>query len=244
MAEYPNLKGVATKEHVETIGSGSYAASYIPWSRVSQLLRDHAPGWLPEMVPDSENRLLHRAPEGGFLMIRFVHADGSTTPAFPQAVQDNRHRSIPYDKISSRDLTDTQRRGFAMAAAFAFGIGYELWSGDKMESGYASAYEEEQAKKPPIQLQQSIPTKEDFLEACLAKGLSTMASEALLKKVGDKYKIGIDSLDTKDDAWVKAQNDQHATQQPVEEAAADQKTKAKKSPAKTAPAPVETTENW
>lgn len=240
MADYPNLKGVATKDLVETIGNGSYAASYISWSRVSQLLRDHAPGWLPEMVPDNQGQILHRAPEGGYLMIRFVHADGSVTPAFPQAVQDNRHRSIPFDKISSRDLTDTQRRGFAMAAAFAFGIGYELWSGDKMESGYGSAYEENQSVKPPaLPLQQGTVTKEDFLEACLAKGLSTLAAESLLAKVGDKYASGVNSLKTKDEAWVNAQNAEHAAP-----ANPEPKAKAKKSTPKSSTAETETLEQW
>jgi hypothetical protein len=195
------------------------------------------------MVPDAENRFLHRAPEGGYLMIRFVHADGSVTPAFPQAVQDNRHRSIPYDKITSRDLTDTQRRGFAMAAAFAFGIGYELWSGDKMESGYGAAYEEEQSARPAIQLQQTLVTKEDFLEACLSKGLSTMASEALLGKVGEKYAVGIASLKGKDQAWVKAQNEEHAPKE-VPAETVESKQKAKKSTAKVSTAATETLENW
>ena len=50
MAELPNLKGVATKDLVEKIGTGKFSASYINWSRTMQLLRDNAPGWTVETV--------------------------------------------------------------------------------------------------------------------------------------------------------------------------------------------------
>ena len=51
------------------------------------------------------------------LLIRFAHVDGAVTPALPQAVMDHRNNAIPYDKITARDITDTQRRGMCMAAA-------------------------------------------------------------------------------------------------------------------------------
>ena len=40
MAQFPNLAGVATNDLVEKIG-GSFAASYINWSRTLQLLRQN-----------------------------------------------------------------------------------------------------------------------------------------------------------------------------------------------------------
>jgi hypothetical protein len=137
MSEYPNLKGAATTDLVEQVKAGSYSASYINWSRTMQLLRDEAPGWLPELVQTAEGGYVHRGGVGGFLLIRFVHADGTATPGFPQAIMDNRNASIPLDKITSRDITDTHRRGVCMAAALAFGLAYVLWAKMPLESGYA-----------------------------------------------------------------------------------------------------------
>ena len=126
--ELPNLAGVITKQDVESKGSGSYKADYISWARTMQLLHQHAPGWLPDAVLADGGGLLHCCPNGCYLLIRFVHTDGSATPAVPQAVMDNRMNAIPFDKISARDITDTHRRGLAMAAALQFGLASELWA--------------------------------------------------------------------------------------------------------------------
>jgi hypothetical protein len=91
---YPNLAKIATADLVSTVGGGKFSASYINWSRTMQLLRDNAPGWLPEVLPSAEDGLLHRAPQGAYLLIRLVHADGTTTPPVPQAVMDNRNAAI------------------------------------------------------------------------------------------------------------------------------------------------------
>lgn len=139
MAEIPNLAGVATADLVEKIGGGNFQASYINWSRTLHLLRTHAPGWLPELVASEAGEILHRAPQGGYLLICFCHADGTQTPAVPQAIMDPRNAAIPYDKITARDITDTHRRGVCMAAALTFGLAYELWAKVALESGYAEA---------------------------------------------------------------------------------------------------------
>lgn len=139
MADIPNLAGVATANLVEKIGSGNFQASYINWSRTLNLLRENAPGWLPEAVVTADGGILHRAPVGGFLLLRFRHSDGTTTPEVPQAVMDHRNAAIPFDKISARDITDTHRRGVCMAAALTFGLAYELWAKVALESGYGEA---------------------------------------------------------------------------------------------------------
>ena len=133
--QLPNLAGVATNDLVETIGGGNFKASYINWSRTLNLLREHAPGWLPETVPNAEGGLLHSAPVGCYLLIRFRNGE-QTTPAVPQAVMDPRNAAIPHDKITARDLTDTHRRGICLAAAMTFGLAYELWAKLPLESGY------------------------------------------------------------------------------------------------------------
>lgn len=136
MPALPNLAGVATKELVETIGGSGFKASYINWSRTVNLLRENAPGWQPELVMTPEGGILHHAPIGGFLLIRFVHVNGATTPPVPQAVMDSHNKAVPFDKISARDVTDTHRRGVCMAAAFTFGLAYELWAKMPLESGF------------------------------------------------------------------------------------------------------------
>lgn len=149
MAEIPNLAGVATADLVEKIGGGNFQASYINWSRTLHLLRSHAPGWLPELVPNSEGHVLHGAPVGAFLLIRFRHADGTTTPEVPQAIMDTRNAAIPMAKVTARDITDTHRRGVCMAAALTFGLAYELWAKVALESGYGEPDDTKPEKSAP-----------------------------------------------------------------------------------------------
>lgn len=197
MAELPLLKGRVSKDMVKKIGSGSYAAEYVPWSKIAELMQVHAPGWMPECVPNVDGDILHRAPVGGYLQIRFRHLDGTVTPAYPQAVQDNRHKSIAYDKISSRDITDTQRRGWCLAAAAVFGIGVEMWTRDPLESGYHTETAQEApvapkaapaaTKAPSAEVAKaSKPTEATFREAALEKGIHTVAIDALVAIVGEK----------------------------------------------------------
>src|SRR5690606_17557323 len=141
MADIPNLPGVATADLVEKIGGGNFQASYINWARTLNLLRTHAPGWLPELVPNADGHVLHLAPQGGFLLIRFRHTDGTVTPEVPQAIMDTRNAAIPADKITARDITDTHRRGVCLAAALTFGLAYELWAKVSLESGYGGHQE-------------------------------------------------------------------------------------------------------
>ena len=142
----PNLAGVATADLVEKIGGGNFSASYINWSRTLNLLRTHAPGWLPEVVPNADGGLLHAAPVGCYMLIRFRNGD-VTTPPVPQAVMDSRNAAIPHDKITARDLTDTHRRGICMAAAMTFGLAYELWAKLPLETGFAEADPEPEPAK-------------------------------------------------------------------------------------------------
>ena len=193
MADFPNLAGIATKDLVENIGTGKFKASYINWSRTMNLLRQNAPGWLVDYVPAEDGSLLHRAPVGAYLLIRFAHIDGAVTPALPQAVMDHRNNAIPFDKITARDITDTQRRGMCLAAAMHFGLAYELWAKLPLESGYAAQGGEEAPKAPPAATAQQAPSAEaakaseaTFREAALEKGIHTVAIDALVGIVNDK----------------------------------------------------------
>ena len=68
--------------------------------------------WLVcETVFNADGDLVHKAPVG-------VLADAVShvlvcTPEVPQAIMDHRNNAISYDKITARDVTDTQRRGLS-----------------------------------------------------------------------------------------------------------------------------------
>jgi hypothetical protein len=241
----PNLAGVATKDLVETIGTGNYKASYINWARTFNLLHQHAPGWYLEMMLTNDGAQVWPASgNGGSLMLRFCHIDGTNLAPVPQAIMDNRNNSIPLDKITSRDITDTHRRGGCLAAAMAFGLGHELWAKMPLESGYNEGVGPEAVTSTPTMAPTTAPavaaeTKESFLEAALAKGLTTHSAEALLKIIGTNYASGIRTLAGKDLAWVDEFNKKNAPEapaEPVEDAPkAVPATRAKKTTAKPAP---------
>lgn len=164
----PNLAGVATSDLVETKAGGKYSADYINWSRTLQLLREHAPGWLPCLAYAADDTCVHRAPTGAFLLIAFVHLDGRKTPHWPQAIMDHRNQSIPYDKVTARDVTDTHRRGVCAAAAGFFGLGYELWAKMPLENPHRDEVAVPQ-KKPPRDIAPKV-----IDEAWLRRALTAM----------------------------------------------------------------------
>jgi len=209
----PNLAGVASKDLVEKIGSGSFSAAYINWSRTMNLLRTHAPNWLVDYVPTKDGSLLHQAPVGAYLLIRFQNMEtGFSTPALPQAVMDHKNKSIPFEKITSRDVTDTQRRGMCMAAAMHFGLAYELWAKMPMENGYkaedtsgeapkaapkAPAAKAAPANTEPAPSAKPSATEESFREAALGKGFTTHAIDGLLGLINSDYAKGIATVERK-----------------------------------------------
>ena len=232
MAELPNLAGIATKDLVESIGTGKFSASYINWSRTMNLLHKHAPGWMVDYQATTEGELLHRAPVGAYLLISFRHIDGTATPALPQAVMDHRNNAIPYDKITARDISDTQRRGMCMAAAMTFGLGYELWAKMPLENGYsASESASESAPESAPKAAQaapkaapvaatggtSEPTEATFREAALDKGFTTYAIDGLLGVIKGNYASGIATVAKKTAAEVEALNAKYAPKEAADD---------------------------
>lgn len=153
---FPNLAGVITLSDVKQKGTGSYAADYVPWAKVTQLLNEHANGWVPELTGAQDGNPVHRAPNGtGYLLIRFNNIElALETPDWPYAITDNRNNPIPYEKISSRDIADSHRRGICSAAAAFFSLAYELWARDEVS---ATSNVETVEPQPEIQLQQDKP---------------------------------------------------------------------------------------
>ena len=79
---------------------------------------------------------MFRVANSGYVQIYFCHTDEVSLPPVVQAIMDNRHKAIPFDQITAVDVSNAIVRGYCKAAAVCFGLAFELWSGDAMESGY------------------------------------------------------------------------------------------------------------
>jgi hypothetical protein len=159
---YPNLDDVITKADIDTKGGGKFAADYVNHMKVSQLLRKHAPGWQFETRPfvdhDGIEHDCWKAPNGSAYVKGFFRAPTGSgfkdTPDMPQAVMDNRNQSIPFDKVSARDFTDTERRCQCTAAARHFGLAYQLWAKVEIENPHRGDEKPSPAVKPNPPAQQ------------------------------------------------------------------------------------------
>lgn len=150
----PNLAGVITKADIDTKGSGTYAASYVNWAKVAHLLHDKAPGWEFHLQPTEAGSLIWQAPDStAYVVGYFSGPDDQQTAEFPFPAMGNRNEPIAFDKVSARTLSDTHRRALCAAAAFTFGLGYELWAKEEVEN----PHREEKAATEPAKTQVACP---------------------------------------------------------------------------------------
>jgi hypothetical protein len=150
----PNLAGVITKADIDTKGSGSYAASYVNWAKVAHLLHEQAPGWEFHLQPTEAGSLIWQAPDGtAYVVGYFSGPDDQLTAEFPFPAMGNRNEPIAFDKVSARTLSDTHRRALCAAAAFTFGLAYELWAKEEVEN----PHREEKAAPEPAKAQAACP---------------------------------------------------------------------------------------
>jgi hypothetical protein len=151
----PYLAGVVTANDVRQKGSGSYAADFVSWAKIMQLINKEAPGWMPQLAIAPDGGHVFQAPDGtGFVQISFVHHEEGETMEWPQAVMNNRNQPVAFDKISARDVTDTHRRAICSAAAAFFSLGYELWAREEYAAAEAESVKTAEVAKPEIQQQQ------------------------------------------------------------------------------------------
>lgn len=187
MSHYPYLAGVITADMVKQKGSGSYAADFIGWAKIMQLINEHAPGWFPEM-----GDLSFAPDQTGYVPVRFVHAEsGKSTPWFPQSIMNNRNQPVAAEKISARDITDTHRRGICAAAACFFSLGYELWAREDYAQAETLTESPKPAPKPAQSTQKAepapaLPADREDLETQLVELLQTLAKGDTLKYLDDK----------------------------------------------------------
>ena len=132
----PVLTGIIQPEDI--FFKGKY--QYVSWAKIANYLHEHAKGWdfhleLPPESPTNplSNLAVWKAPdETGFLMGYFTDPEGCKTSSFPYPIMDNRNNPIKWDRISSRDITDSHRRALCACAAFTFSLGSELWTGNEI----------------------------------------------------------------------------------------------------------------
>ena len=141
--ERPNLESIIQPPDVyEKAGR-----KYCKWSRIAYYLNNHAKGWNFQLKLNSESPTspsffdaVWKAPDGtGYLMCYFAvdreHREAhGNMPLFPFPIMDNRNNPVPCEKISARVFTDSHRRALCACAAFTFGLAYELWAKEEIES--------------------------------------------------------------------------------------------------------------
>jgi len=131
--------------------------------------------------------LIWPAPDGTAFVVGYFTGPGDQATAdFPFPAMDNRNAPIALDKISARVLSDTHRRALCAAAAFTFGLGYELWAKEEVENPHR---EGKQAPEPacpmptPATPTQSTPKSE---HAKQKTETVTFASEEEVKAIQER----------------------------------------------------------
>ena len=143
---YPMLDGCFSKEDVHSKGKGSFAADYISWAKVAQVVRSKAPGWRCTIVPDNEGNVIWTMPDGtACLYFQWFGPDDRALEWFPYAITSN-NKPVKKEHVSSRIFTDNHRRGFCAAACFQFGAAWQLWAREEIEVAPVEEKVEEQPK--------------------------------------------------------------------------------------------------
>ena len=170
MEMLPNLSGLADPQNVSQKGTGRFTADYINWARTLHDIRQHAPGWMPEMQTDIDGNEIHKAPDGSkYLVIRFTHIDGTMTSGIPHAIMDHKMQPLAGDKVGARDVADSFVRGACKAAAALFGYAWQMWSkDDPMErEEYGDPIKEgkiRQSTNNPIPKDQQVVPEEELVD--------------------------------------------------------------------------------
>lgn len=203
MTDYPNLGAVITQADVSTKGTGSYAADYVNWCRVTHLLHDNAPGWQFALKAHEETGHVWKAPDGtAYVVGCFEHINGSDTPPFPQAIMDNRNNAILFEKVTARDLTDAHRRCLCTAAAAQFGLAWQLWAREPVENPHREeagkpALQQETPKEEPSQVRDTQPKRQSKLPTASAAKESKVVF--LTDEQVDEVKAAVKAYEKRDE---------------------------------------------
>ena len=177
--EIPNLAGVIDAKDVHTKGGG-FAAKYMAWAKVAQLLHEHAPGWQFHLKVHPEKGHVWHAPDGtGYLVCCFTNPSGEQTADFLFPIMDHRNNPIPVEKVTARSLTDSHRRGLAACAAFTFSLGFELWADEEIRSESEAGPIREWRKQPKTTPPPEQPKTKPLPEQCKTPDKAELISEVV-----------------------------------------------------------------
>jgi len=160
--EKPNLWGVITSDDVSQKGTGNFKADYMNWCLTMHQIHEHAPGWDFELVEWEDGsghpQSVYKAPDGSAYVVGRWYLLGTDfkTKKFYQSCMDHRNNPIPYERVNSRILTDTERRCRCTSAASVFGLAGELWARVPVEDPHVednaqqggNPFREEKPSKP------------------------------------------------------------------------------------------------
>jgi hypothetical protein len=169
MDAFPDLSGVIKPSDIEKKGAH---ATYVNWARIANYLHKHAPGWQFSLAPNPSDpsSFWWPQPDGtGALMCLFTGPDGQATSLFPFAAMDNRNAPVQLERCSARVFSDTHRRALCAAAAYFFGLGYELWAKDPIENPHRDTGDAEQggsseSPKPKAVKKKLPPAKKESVD--------------------------------------------------------------------------------
>jgi len=129
----PDLSGLITKEDVNHINMGNRQIDYTSWAKVSQLLKQHAPGWEFNLRQSESSNFVWAAPNGtGFFVCYFTGPENQQTADFPFPIMNHKNFPVPFKSISSRILTDNHRRALCACACFTFALAHEMWTQEEV----------------------------------------------------------------------------------------------------------------
>ena len=182
--DYPMLDGHFSKEDVHSKGKGSFAADYISWAKVAQVVRKHAPGWRCTLVPDNEGNVIWSMPDGtACLYFQWFQEDGGCMEWFPYAITVN-NKPVKAEQVSARVFTDNHRRGFCAAACFQFGAAWQLWAREEMDSLEAEPEDKPQETPAPKKTLAKKPKKEKPAEVVEDPPVDTDEFKELMYSLG------------------------------------------------------------
>ena len=159
---FPCLDGILQESDIEYKGNN---VPYVRWMRIMAYLAEHAPGWqfaLREYCDPATgvSTPLYKSGDGtAYIMGYFRAPTGSPhkdTTELVYPVMDFRSKPVQYDKVSARDLSDTERRCRCVAAAVFFRLGWKLWTKDPLENPYRDE-EPEETKAAPVRQRSTKP---------------------------------------------------------------------------------------
>lgn len=129
----PDLSGLITKEDVNHINIGNRQIDYTSWAKISQITKQHAPGWEFNLRQSESSNFVWSAPNGtGFFVCYFTSPEKEATADFPYPIMDHRNNPVKFSEISSRILTDNHRRAYCACSCFTFALAHEMWSQEEV----------------------------------------------------------------------------------------------------------------